>query len=65
MNSFMVLKVASEIQSFTGDELQLLAEILAGTKNGPALADQIGFAIFDNDKVTDDNNLYLPEIQEA
>ena len=46
INSFMVLKVASEINAMTKDELQVLAECL-NEKTADSLANNISFVIQD------------------
>jgi hypothetical protein len=50
INSFKVLKVASEINGMTSEELQVLAECL-NSKNADKLADFISFVIQDRDMV--------------
>ncbi len=46
INSFKVLKVASEINGMTSEELQILAECL-NEKKADALANNISFVIQD------------------
>lgn len=66
MKSFLVLKIASEIQSLCKHEMEMLAEILASSEKGEQLADLIGFCLFDNDVVTNGVNSYsYTETQEA
>lgn len=50
INSFKVLKVASEINGMTSEELQVLAECL-NEKNADMLANNISFVIQDRHMV--------------
>ncbi len=63
---FVVTSVANSLINMNDEELQEVAKIVANFRNGEKLADLIGFAIFDNDVVTNGNNSYAyPEAQEA
>jgi hypothetical protein len=56
INSFKVLKVASEINGMTSDELQVLAECL-NLKNADKLANNISFVIQDRQIVQQEKEL--------
>jgi hypothetical protein len=56
INSFKVLKVASEINGMTSEELQVLAECL-NEKKADSLATKISFVIQDRDIVKSEMEL--------
>lgn len=56
INSFKVLKVASEINGMTSEELQVLAECL-NEKKADSLATKISFVIQDRDVVKSEMEL--------
>jgi hypothetical protein len=49
MNSFKVVRVASEISGMTKDEIQLLADLLVDNKNADELQFQINVAFRESD----------------
>jgi len=56
INSFKVLKVASEINGMTSEELQVLAECL-NEKKADALANNISFVIQDRQIMQNEKEL--------
>jgi len=66
LDGFVVTSVVNSIINMSQENLQEVATLLAQYPNGEKLADMIGFAIFDNDVVTNGINSYAyPEAQEA
>ena len=66
INDFVVTSVVNNLINMSDEDLVKVANLLAKFPNGEKLADQIGFAIFDNDVVTNGNNSYsYPETQKA
>ena len=66
INNFILAATAANIAQMSDSDLQALATLLAGMPVGEKLADQISFAIFDNDVVTNGNNSYsYPETQKT
>mgnify|MGYP003336139515 CR=1 FL=1 len=60
LDSFVVTSVVNSIINMSDDDLRSVATILAQYPNGVKLADLVGFAIFDNDMVTNGVDLYEP-----
>ena len=66
LDAFVVTSVVNNLINMSDEDLQKVAVLLANFPNGEKLADMIGFAIFDNDVVTNGNNSYsYPETEEA
>jgi hypothetical protein len=47
INAFIVVATADNISKMTSEEISMLAELLAGVKNGAKLSDTISFSIQD------------------
>ena len=52
INAFLVVATADNISKMTSDEISMLAELLADTKNGQKLSDFISFQIQDKSYYT-------------
>ena len=66
LDAFVVTSVVNNLINMSDADLRSVATMVAQYPNGEKLADLIGFALFDNDVVTNGVNSYsYPETQEA
>lgn len=49
LNAFLTVATADNIMKMSDKELQMLAELIAESKNGGKLADLISFSVMDKD----------------